>query len=202
MVATSSLLEARTALETASENHSVDDRSTEGSYNIPDQSDSVPFDDTPGHQSSHNLAHVEDQTSHMDTSSESLEPYGRGWILDILETEPALFEFINWAFGFGGLPSLQVIALGDFSYENRYALYNRRFCRHSWSISNSEKGTRQEDDKISAELPLSFHPMNPERRSDDELFDLIWEYKDVLAACPTDRIMETTYWASELALIT
>ena len=32
-----------------------------------------------------------------------------------------LYRFASWAFGDGGLPNLEILAFGDFSYNNRYS---------------------------------------------------------------------------------
>jgi hypothetical protein len=40
-----------------------------------------------------------------------------------------LAQFAQWAFGPTGLPTLRVIAYGDFSYEGRFARHNVLLCK-------------------------------------------------------------------------
>ncbi|GKZ48145.1 hypothetical protein AbraIFM66951_011901 [Aspergillus brasiliensis] len=76
-----------------------------------------------------------------------------------------LCNLAKWAFSADGLPKLDVLAWGDFSYEGRYSKYNVLFCR-------SETGYRR---------------LSP---SDVWLWDLVNDNMDMLAACPFDDITE------------
>lgn len=75
-------------------------------------------------------------------------------------------DFAQWAFGADGLPKLQVMAYGDFSFGGRFAKHNVIFCR-------SPDGYRQ----------LT--------RKDVPAWDLLQKNMDMLTACPHDRLMES-----------
>ncbi|PVH72613.1 hypothetical protein DL98DRAFT_382280, partial [Cadophora sp. DSE1049] len=81
-----------------------------------------------------------------------------------------LLRFANWAFGPNGLPTLQVLAFGDFYYDGRSHIHNKLFCRHTC-----------ED-----ELILTFRHVI---ENDTELWDLIDRNTEFLEACPTDSIV-------------
>ncbi|KAH8744519.1 hypothetical protein F5882DRAFT_313130, partial [Hyaloscypha sp. PMI_1271] len=44
-----------------------------------------------------------------------------------------LLKFINWAFGPRGLPTLEVLAFGDFSHVGPFDVHNKLLCRHTRS---------------------------------------------------------------------
>lgn len=91
-------------------------------------------------------------------------------------------ELSRWAFGVNGIPSLQVIAFGDFSYDNRFKSENKILCRQPWSMPNSHGDTSAED----MEQPLlSYRPI---RDSDIMMMELVRENIDFLGACPVDSI--------------
>jgi hypothetical protein len=116
--------------------------------------------------------------THSTASSESFD------IAEILRLPGELLEFANWAFGPDGLPTLQVLAFGDFSYDGRFNdIHNYLFCRHTWSIRNPENSISQPEED---ELILKFRLV---RENDRELWDLIDRNIDFLGACPTDSIM-------------
>lgn len=94
-----------------------------------------------------------------------------------------LLEFANWAFGPNGLPTLEVLAFGDFSHDSRFHAHNKLFCRHTQSIRNLENDTFQQSED---ELILTFRSM---RGDDRELLDLINRNTEFLDACPTDSII-------------
>lgn len=80
------------------------------------------------------------------------------------KTRDAFFDFAQWAFSPDGLPQLQVMAYGDFSFDGRFAKYNVILCR-------SHDGYR----------PLT--------RKDVPAWDLLQANMDMLSACPYDPIM-------------
>ncbi|KIM99155.1 hypothetical protein OIDMADRAFT_56320 [Oidiodendron maius Zn] len=46
-----------------------------------------------------------------------------------LSVDPGFLQFAQWAFSEVGLPGLQVLAWGDFSYEDRWAWHDALLCR-------------------------------------------------------------------------
>lgn len=88
-----------------------------------------------------------------------------------------LFKFANWAFGLNGLPSLQVLAFGDFSYDGRFQSHVHVFCRHAWSFRTPD---------MNKALTLSFRPI---RDTDRELWSLIHDNRDFLESCPAESIV-------------
>jgi len=92
-------------------------------------------------------------------------------------------EFANWAFGPNGLPTLKLLAFGDFSYKGRFDDHNKLLCRHIQSIRDLENDTSQQGED---ELILRFRPV---RGNDRELCDLIDRNAEFLEACPTEVIM-------------
>lgn len=86
------------------------------------------------------------------------------------ETDPPyepeeVFEFAQWAFSADGLPTLQVLALGDFSYEGRYSKFNILLCKS--------------DNGYQTLTPSEILPWN-----------IVQANMDMLGACPLDDIME------------
>jgi hypothetical protein len=96
---------------------------------------------------------------------------------------PKLREFATWAFGPDGLPTLEVLAFSDFSYDGRFEFRNKLFCRHTRSIRNLENDTSQQ---LEDELIRIFRLI---RRNDRELWDLIDRNKEFLEACPINSII-------------
>lgn len=78
------------------------------------------------------------------------EPFN---VAEILRLLAELLRFANWAFGPNGLPTLQVLAFGDFSYNGRSHIHNKLFCRHTRSIRNPENDISQQTED---ELILTF----------------------------------------------
>lgn len=81
-------------------------------------------------------------------------------------------DFAQWAFGPYGLPSLRIIAFGDFSYGGRYHQHNVLLCRNtspSWSGDKNFRHLTEED---------------------HSLWDLLKTYSDVLEACPTGNLFD------------
>ncbi|QSS64918.1 hypothetical protein I7I51_01993 [Histoplasma capsulatum] len=80
------------------------------------------------------------------------------------QTSEDEYNFAEWAFSTDGLPNLQILALGDFSFEGRYSKYNVLLCR---SDSGYQILTRL----------------------NTQSWDLVQNNTDMLAACPFDAIM-------------
>lgn len=83
-----------------------------------------------------------------------------------------LFDLLNWAFGPGGPPRLQVLAFGDFSHDGRFPKQSILFCRQP--------------------LPSSKITWRLAKRDETAIFDGIdrpWEF---LGACPRDATMPWT----------
>ncbi|KAF2121048.1 hypothetical protein BDV96DRAFT_595428 [Lophiotrema nucula] len=77
-------------------------------------------------------------------------------------------EFVEWAFGPEGIPSLRIIACGDFSYDGRYEDSRILLCRSE---------TQGEDGMCYRHVQDEDHALN----------DLVERYSDMLEACPTER---------------
>ena len=75
------------------------------------------------------------------------------------------YDFAQWVFSADGLPNLQVLVLGSFSYGGRYSKYNIFLCR-------SENGYR-------TLTPSEVLP-----------WGIFQDNMDMLAACPFHDIME------------
>jgi hypothetical protein len=116
-----------------------------------------------------------------------LEAFEEEEIGKMLKDEHILVDFANWAFGPQGIPSLQVLAVGDFSYNGLFEKHNNLFCRHAWSIRNPEKAMPDADDDTQAELPMAFRQM---RMTDKELWRLVDQNIDFLKACSLDVLIE------------
>jgi hypothetical protein len=94
-----------------------------------------------------------------------------------------LLWFALWAFGPEGIPSLKVLAYGDFSYQGRHRSTNAILCRNEWKfpkptgyiVTGKEENTE-----------ISFRPI---RDSDTEMMELVYENMDFLEACPVDPIL-------------
>ncbi|KFY58186.1 hypothetical protein V496_06227 [Pseudogymnoascus sp. VKM F-4515 (FW-2607)] len=84
-----------------------------------------------------------------------------------------VIAFSHWAFGADGIPSLQVLAYGDFSFEGRFKSENIILCRQAWTIP-------KEDTTL---------PFRPIRDSDINMMELVSENMDFLGACPVDTIV-------------
>jgi hypothetical protein len=89
-----------------------------------------------------------------------------------------LLPFAHWAFGADGIPSLQVLAYGDFSFKDRFRSRNHILCRQAWKIYTAR------DDKEDNVLPF-----RPIRNSDTQMMELVSENMDFLGACAEDSIV-------------
>lgn len=89
---------------------------------------------------------------------------------------PELRAFAEWAFGKDGIPSLKVIACGDYTYggrRSRYRPVDVILCR-----PKAESG----------EAFCILHKFNDEVK--EERADITDAYRDVLEACPSERILD------------
>ncbi|KAM5447010.1 hypothetical protein MaudCBS49596_006190 [Microsporum audouinii] len=82
----------------------------------------------------------------------------------------SLKALAQWVFGERGLPSLQLLAYGDFSYNGRYSSANVLFCRQQGSHAAGGKTYRHAT------------------KDDSFALDLLRQYSHVLQACPSDRM--------------
>jgi hypothetical protein len=76
-----------------------------------------------------------------------------------------VYDFAQWEFSADGLPRLQVLAWGDFSYGGRYSELNLLFCRFA----------------------SGYKALTP---SDVISWNIVQENMDMLAACPFDDILK------------
>ena len=89
-----------------------------------------------------------------------------------------ILTFANWAFGPHGVPSLQVLAYGDFSFDGRFSQYNTLMCPGTGWSTPAQQPT--------GELGWTFRRL---KKSDKVLWDLVNKNADFLGACPTDLIL-------------
>ncbi|KAF2966481.1 hypothetical protein GQX73_g7100 [Xylaria multiplex] len=78
-------------------------------------------------------------------------------------------RFLEWAFGLDGLPSLQIVAFGDFAVSDAYSEYNIIACRDTKQSTNFQ-------------IISPFHP---------KMLTILSEYRDVLGACPSELSIDT-----------
>jgi hypothetical protein len=95
-----------------------------------------------------------------------------------------LLLFPQWAFGADGIPSIQVLAYGDFSFKGRFRWENHILCRQAWKVRKRREGITTGDDKDEKVLPF-----RPIRDSDVKMMELVSENMDFLGACPADSIV-------------
>jgi len=85
-----------------------------------------------------------------------------------------LHRFAEWAFGPGGIPSLHVIACGDFSFGGRYTSTNVLLCRRTHSLTQEQQ-----------DLGCNYRHLT---RNDRLLREMVDRFRHVLEACPTDSL--------------
>jgi hypothetical protein len=90
---------------------------------------------------------------------------------------PGIHDLANWAFGPDGLPSLQVLAYGDFSYRGRRP--NLVFCRSKLDDSDVQKSAIGVFD-------LTYREVTKADVSEQEILDI---NADFLEACPEDSLL-------------
>lgn len=83
-------------------------------------------------------------------------------------------DFARWAFGPRGLLSLEMVAVGDFSYQGRYAMYQVVFVRNHRQGDGSQSGKE------------SFRRM----LRTNERHVLIDDYELVLSTCPASHLLD------------
>lgn len=105
-------------------------------------------------------------------------------LTELTKTARNLLPFAHWAFGADGIPSLQVLAYGDFSFEDRFKWKNHIFCRQTWTVPKLKKDNTVGDDEDNTVLPF-----RPIRDSDIKMIELVSENMDFLGACPVDPIV-------------
>lgn len=81
--------------------------------------------------------------------------------------EQAAQEFAQWAFATDGIPSLQIIAVGDFSYTSRFSTSGSFLCKNSQPAR--------------ALSGLNYRTIT---EVDQQLWELIDRYWNALTACP------------------
>ncbi|CAG8153206.1 unnamed protein product [Penicillium nalgiovense] len=84
---------------------------------------------------------------------------------DLPYTPNEVYDFAQWSFSADGLPCLQVLAWGDFSYGGRYSKLNLLFCRSA----------------------SGYKTLTP---SDVIPWNIVQENMHMLAACPFDNILK------------
>ena len=93
-----------------------------------------------------------------------------------------LLQLAQWAFSPDGLPNLQIIAYGDFSYDGRYIQYTELFCRDQ-PIPQKNKSS---ESTTPVQSNWTFRRLT---KDDVNLQDLIKDNFDMLGACAVDSIM-------------
>ncbi|KAI9714905.1 MAG: hypothetical protein M1820_000194 [Bogoriella megaspora] len=90
----------------------------------------------------------------------------------------ALLDFAQWAFGPDGLPSLVVLAFGDFSYGGRFARWNQLLCRDPGPIERHQQWTFRSMFKGNCR---------------QECWNVLKSNERFLQACPSERIIENDH---------
>jgi hypothetical protein len=104
-------------------------------------------------------------------------------LVELSKLPSNVIEFSHWAFGAGGIPSLQALAYGDFSFEGRFRSENIILCRQTWTIPKWKSNTLRDDKEGER---LHFRPI---KDSDIKMMELVSENMDFLGACPVDSIV-------------
>jgi hypothetical protein len=91
---------------------------------------------------------------------------------------PELLEFADWAFGSEGLPELDILAYGDFSYQGRQP--NTLLCR-SQGLKQIMAGTKA--------TPASKSLYREATIEDVRLWKIVQDNLDLLEACPEDYLL-------------
>jgi hypothetical protein len=126
---------------------------------------------TPSHQS-HTL-----RDSPVDSSNHESESRSR-----VSQTLPEVFDFAHWAFGPDGLPELEILAYGDFSYQGRQP--NILLCR---SQDLTETMTDRSEGTGAAHASNS--PYRQVTRKDVRLWEMVQGHSDLLEACAEDYLL-------------
>lgn len=95
---------------------------------------------------------------------------------DFLHALPAVRRFAIWAFGPDGLPALEILAYGDFSFQGRQP--NILLCRSQDTVADGEGAASSPGPK--------FREVTPQ---DVRLWDLVQDNLDFLEACPEDYLL-------------
>jgi len=85
-----------------------------------------------------------------------------------------LSRFAEWAFGARRIPSLDILAYGDFSYNERFKDRNEILCRNTLGSAYQERKTDS-----------NFRRMRLKERE-----DFIREHVEFLGACPVDFLLD------------
>ena len=93
-----------------------------------------------------------------------------------------LLGLAHWIFGPWGLPELQILAYGDFSYHGRYEKHNLLLCRSSPASTSSSRNAT-----AGKKTEVRFRRVTEE---DEKLWKLVMENWEFLEACPVDTIMK------------
>jgi hypothetical protein len=142
--------------------------------------DSAPIDITRDSLSSRPFAHPATASGVCDAENNA----NLKTMYELRKLPRKLLPFAHWAFGADGIPSLQVLAYGDFSFEGRFGSKSHILCRQSWTIPKQEKGNTSEDGKEDKTLPF-----RSIRDGDKNMTELVSQNMDFLGACPVDSIV-------------
>ncbi len=91
---------------------------------------------------------------------------------------PELLKFADWQFGPEGLPELNILAYGDFSYQGCQP--NILLCR-SQDLKQTMEGTN-----TTPVLQLRYRQVT---KKDVRLWEVVQENLDLLEACPEDYVL-------------
>jgi hypothetical protein len=93
-----------------------------------------------------------------------------------------LHDFLQWVLGPSGIPSLRLLAYGDFSYNRRYDIECYLFCRNEQSANFDEEWHSNR---------AQFYREVTD--GDQDLLDLLKEHENLITACPTDSLFDQRY---------
>jgi hypothetical protein len=98
------------------------------------------------------------------------------------EALPDVLNFAHWAFGPDGLPELEILAYGDFSFQGRQP--NMLLCR---SQDLTENMTNESPDTEAAKASNGLY--RQVLKEDTRLWEIVQDHSEFLEACPEDYLL-------------
>ena len=125
----------------------------------------------------------DDLHSNRTSRESSYSPIG-DWGEEPIAPPARLLALAQWAFAH--LPSLKIIAYGDFSHSGCYAKYTKLLCRNELTTWQADRANGRSI--ITSPSDLTFRDL---REDDTDLQILLNASRGMLSACPVDRYLMT-----------
>ncbi|KAH8816664.1 hypothetical protein F5884DRAFT_873409 [Xylogone sp. PMI_703] len=136
------------------------------------------------------MAHFHIYFSHStppsSSASSSHDDSDIGFNPDLSNEMNEFLSFAAWAFGPDGIPSLKILAYGDFSYDGRYAAKNMLLGRKKWDFPKPKIGASAAEGE---EVEIVELPFCLVEEGDQWMKDMVAENMDFLSACPMEPIV-------------